>query len=233
MGNLCEHAAGDCVILNLYGVADAADTEAAEILLLALGLAVGAYCLGDFKFCHSMFLLAFKNFAHGDTAQACNSVGVPHFGEGGNGSLYEVVRVGRALALCKHVLNTCTLEYGAHCTAGLNTGTGSSGFHEHLGSAERTFLLMRDGGVDDGNLYEVLLCILHALRDSGSDFVGFSKTIAYDTVLVTDDNDGGKAEVTATLGNLGYALDSYEPVLEFEVRRLYSLNICKCHRPEN
>ena len=88
---------------------------------------------------------------------------------------------------------------------------------------------MRNGSVDDGNLHKVLLCIFHALCNGSSDFVGFSKTITYNAVLVTYDYDCSKAEVTTTLSDLGHTLDGNEPVLQFEVRRLYSFNICICH----
>ena len=171
----------------------------------------------------------FESVGVQNAAKTGHGVGVTHLGEREDRRLDEVVRVGRTLALSKHVLHTCTLEHGTHSTTGLYTGTGSCGFHEHLGSAECSFLLVRDGCVDDGNLDQVLLCIFNTLCDSGSNFVGFSKTIAYNAVLVTYDYDSSKAEVTTTLGNLGYALDGNEPVLQFEVRRLYSLYICICH----
>ena len=61
---------------------------------------------------------------------------------------------------------------------------------------------MRDGLVEDRNLYKILLCILNTLGDCSSDFVGFSKTIAYNAVLVTDYNNGSKAEVTRKSGRL-------------------------------
>ena len=174
-------------------------------------------------------VLTVKNFAHGNATQASHGVGVTHLGESGDGSLYQVVGVGRALALGQHVLNTGALEHGTHSTTGLNTGTGSSGFHEDLGAAETGHLLVRDGGVDNRNLYEVLLGIFHALGDSCSDFVGLAETVAYDTVLVAYYDDGGKAEVTTTLGDLGHTVDGDESVLEFEVRRLDSLYIRICH----
>ena len=78
-------------------------------------------------------------------------------------------------------------------------------------------------------MHQILLRIFHTLRNRGSDFVRFAKTIAYDTVLVTDDDDGSEAEVTTTLGHLGDALDGDQSVLELKVRRLYSLNISICH----
>ncbi len=86
-------------------------------------------------------------------------------------------------------------------------------------------LLVRNGSVDDRNLHQVLLGILHALGDSSSDFVGFAETVAYDTVLVAYYDDGGEAEVAAALGDLGNTIDGYQSVLEFKVRGLYSFYI--------
>ena len=88
---------------------------------------------------------------------------------------------------------------------------------------------MRDSGVDDRNLNEILLCILNALCDGGGNFVSLSETIAYNAVLVTYDYDSSKAEVTTTLSYLGNSLDGNKSVLELKVRCLYSFNICICH----
>ena len=87
------------------------------------------------------------------------------------------------------------------------------------------YLLVRDGGIDHGNLHQVLLGILHALGDGGGNFVSLTETVTYDTVLVSHHHDGGEAEVTATLGDLGHTVDGYQSVLEFKVRGLYSFYV--------
>ena len=88
---------------------------------------------------------------------------------------------------------------------------------------------MRNGGVDDRNLYQVLLSILSSLSDSCGNLISLSKTITYNAVSVTYHYDSGKAEVATTLGHLGYPLDGNEPVLELKVSCLYSFYICICH----
>ena len=88
---------------------------------------------------------------------------------------------------------------------------------------------MRDGGVDDRNLHQILLGILHALCDGGGNFVSLSKTITYNAVLVSDHYNCSEAEVTTTLRYLGNSLDGNQSVLELKVRSLYSFNICICH----
>ena len=75
------------------------------------------------------------------------------------------------------------------------------------------------------NLLEIWAIKSWTLRNRGGDFVRLAKTIAHDTVLVTDDHDGSKAEVTSTLGHLGDALDGYQSVLELKVRGLNSFYV--------
>ena len=139
------------------------------------------------------------------------------------------MRVGRTLALCQHVLYAGALEHGTHSTTGLYTGTGSCGFHEHLCTTEAVHLLVRDGGVDHGDLHQVLLSVLYALGDSGGNFVGFAQSVTNHTVLIAHYDDGSEAEVTTTLGDLGHTVDGYKSVLEFEVRRFNSFYVCICH----
>ena len=81
---------------------------------------------------------------------------------------------------------------------------------------------MRDGGVDYRNLHKVLLCIFDALCDGGGNLICLTETVTYDTVLIADDDDSGKTEVTTTLGDLGNTVDGYQSVLELKVRGLNS-----------
>ena len=92
---------------------------------------------------------------------------------------------------------------------------------------------MGDGGVDHGDLHQVLLSVLYAFGDSGGNFVGLAQSVTDHTVLIADYDDGSEAEVTTTLGNLGYAVDGHQSVLEFKVRGLYSFYIRICHSSLN
>ena len=174
-------------------------------------------------------VLSVENLGHGYSAQTCHGVGVAHLGERGHSRLHEVVGVGRALGLRKNVLYAHGLEHGAHRTAGLHAGTGSRRLHEHAGAAELGLLLMGNRGVDDGNLDEILLCVLNALGDSGGYLIGLAETIADNSLLVADYNDRGETEMTASLGHLGDSLDGNQSVLELKVRSLYSFYVCICH----
>ena len=121
---------------------------------------------------------------HGNTAHTGYGVGVTELDEGSDSSLDEVVRVGRALGLSQHVLNTYRLEHGTHRTSGLHSGTGSGGLHEYPCSAELGLLLVRNGSLVQRHLDEILLGVLYTLGYSCGDFVGLSETITYDTLLI-------------------------------------------------
>ena len=78
-------------------------------------------------------------------------------------------------------------------------------------------------------LHQVLLGVLDALRNSGRDLVSLTETVAHHTIFVTDDDNGGETEVTATLGDFRHTVDGDESVLQFKVRRLDSFNVRICH----
>ena len=65
---------------------------------------------------------------------------------------------------------------------------------------------MRNGLVDYRNLDEILLCILNTLLNSYGNLIGLAETVSYDTILISDNNDGCETEMASTLGNLGYPL---------------------------
>ena len=84
---------------------------------------------------------------------------------------------------------------------------------------------MGDRTVDNRNLHQVLLRVLHALGDGRLNLRSLAQAVAYDTVFVTYDDDGRETERAATLRNLGNTLDADEPVLEFEIARAYFLYV--------
>ena len=95
MSDLSDLTCSDRVLLDLYGLMQATESEAAEILLLTLGLAVAADDLGNLKLCHNQCPpLTVKYLVHGYATEACHCVGVAHLGQTGDGSLHKVMRVG-------------------------------------------------------------------------------------------------------------------------------------------
>ena len=84
---------------------------------------------------------------------------------------------------------------------------------------------MRNGPVDYRYLHEVLLGVLHALRNGGGNFAGLAQPVAYHAVFVAYHNNRGKAECTTALRHFRDALYAHEPVLELEVARSYFLYV--------
>ena len=160
---------------------------------------------------------AVEHLVYGDAAVLGNDSGRAHLVEGGDGSLNEVVGVGRALALGKHIGDAHALEDGTHSATGLHTGTVGSGLEDHTRAAKLGHLLVGDSALVDGNTDEIFLSSFYALGDSSLYFIGFAEAPANYTVFVAYDNDSGESECTATLGHLGDTVDSYEAVLEVEV----------------
>lgn len=151
--------------------------------------------------------------------------GVAHFCKCLNGGLYQVVGVGRALGLCKDVLDAGSLENGTHSTTGNNSGTFRSREDEHLSTAEAGSLLVGNGTLDNGNLDKILLGGFYALGDGGGNFAGLAETISEYALAVTNNYDSCEGEGTTTLGHLGHTIDSNESILEIFSVYVYSV----CH----
>lgn len=144
-------------------------------------------------------------------------VRVTHFAEGADGSLHEVVRIGRAFRLSEDVGDTYRFEDGTHSATGLDTGTVGGGTEKDARATEFELLLVRNSAFVHGHLHEVLLGGFYALGDSGSDFVGLTETPTDDTVFVTYHDDGCKRESATTFCNLCGTIDSYKAILELNV----------------
>ena len=128
-----------------------------------------------------------------------------------------------ALALGKHVLHAHALEDGAHSTAGDDTGTRSCRFQEDFGTAVLTALLVGDGTLQHGNTDEVLLGVVDTFLDGSLDLLGFTEAVTYNTVFISNNDNGSKGESSTTLGDLGDAIDSDKTIFEFDLARFYSL----------
>ena len=62
---------------------------------------------------------------------------------------------------------------------------------------------VRDGALDAGDLEEVLLGLLDTLGDRRGNLLGLAVADAHGAVAVADDHEGGEAEATTTLDDLG------------------------------
>src|SRR5699024_5691461 len=116
--------------------------------------------------------------------------------------------------LAQHVVDAGALEHGAHRATGDDTGTGR-GRTEHDdtrgGLADDR---VGDGALDAGDAEEVLLRLLDTLRDRGGHLLGLAVADTDGAVAVTDDDQGGEAEATTTLDDLGDAVDGHDPLEE-------------------
>ena len=137
--------------------------------------------------------------------------------------------VRRALALGQHVLHAYRLQDGTHGTAGDDTRTGSGRTDHHERTVIAELLLVRNRTVNNRDLDEVFLGILHAFGDGGLHLRGLAQAVTYDAVLVAHDHDGREAERTTTLGHLRDTLDADETVLEFQIARANFLYVGICH----
>src|SRR6185436_17228791 len=66
---------------------------------------------------------------------------------------------------------------------------------------------VRDGALDAGDLEELLLGLLDALGNRGRHLLGLAVADADHSLAVADDHQGGEAEATTTLDDLGDAVD--------------------------
>ena len=103
------------------------------------------------------------------------------------------------------------------------TGSGRADHDER--TAETELLLVGNRTVDNGDLHKVLLCVLHAFGDGRLNLRSLAQTVAYDAVLVTDDDNGRETECTTSLGYLGNTLNAYESVLKLEIASAYFLYV--------
>ena len=99
------------------------------------------------------------------------------------------------------------LQYCTDRATGDNTGTGGSRTQHDDACSGLTLNAVRDGAADAGNAEEGLLGFFNALRDSGRNFLGLAVANADHAVAVTNDDEGGEAEATTTLDDLGNAVD--------------------------
>ena len=80
-------------------------------------------------------------------------LGIAEFLEGLDGSLHQVVGVGRTLRLGKDIGNTYTLKNSTHGTTGDHTRTSRSGTEQHVSTTETDLDLVGDSALEDGNAY--------------------------------------------------------------------------------
>src|SRR3954468_20958025 len=124
-----------------------------------------------------------------------------------HGGVDDVDRVGGPEALGEHVVDAGALEHGTHRATGDDTGTGAGRLEQHDTRGRLTLHRVRDGAGDAGHLVEVLLGLLDALGDGRGHLLGLAVADTHGAVTVAHDHQGGEAEATTTLDDLGHAVD--------------------------
>lgn len=102
-------------------------------------------------------------------------------------------------------------------TACDQAGTFRSGTHQHAAGAINAYYLVGNGCTLQGNLHQVLLCVLNALADCIRHFGSLAQAEAYGAVAVADYNQRGELENTTTLNSLGNTVNGDYSFLQFHV----------------
>ena len=104
-------------------------------------------------------------------------------------------------------------EDGASGATGDHTRTGCSRLEHHATSTLHTDDGVDDGAAGEGHGEEVLASLLGALLDREGHLLGLAVAETDTAVAVADHHKGGEGEATATLHDLGDAVDVDDPRL--------------------
>src|SRR6478609_3299918 len=230
--NRVEHPDGHGVGGADNGVSDPLQAEGPQGVALVLLAANGGLDLSDLQLCvgdkhvlshdSDTCLLVQESLDHcrrGDlvereAAACCHCCRLFEALQRVNGRVNDVDGVGRTERLGEDVVDAHALQYCTDRATGDNTGTGGSRAQHDDACGGLTLNAVRDGAADAGNAEEGLLGLFNALRDSGRNFLCLAVADADHAVAVTDDDEGGEAEATTTLDDLGNAVDGYDALYE-------------------
>src|SRR5688572_10397606 len=121
--------------------------------------------------------------------------------------VHDVDRVRRTEALREHVVDAGALQHGTHRATGDDTGTGAGRLEEHHSGRRLTLHRVRDGAGDPRHGVEVLLGLFDTLGDRRGYLLGLAVADADLAVTVAHDHQGGEAEASTTLDDLGHTVD--------------------------
>jgi hypothetical protein len=105
-----------------------------------------------------------------------------------NGGTHGVERVGATQRLGKDVADARSLDDGAHCATGDDTGARGSGFEQHLGTGVGVADHVRNGGASQRHQNQVLLGVFDAFFDGLGHFARLSETHTHMARTVTQDD---------------------------------------------
>src|SRR5215469_512625 len=155
----------------------------------------------------------------GLAAKLCESV---------EGGLDNVVRILGTNGLGQHVLNAGRGHHRTHRSSSDHSGTLRSRLEHHLSRAVVSQHLVRNRGLRQVDLHEVLLRGFDSLANGLRNLLGLTRPVAHDALgWVADDDQCRERHVLATLDDLGDAVDGDHLVLQVEPVRV-DLLLC-CH----
>ena len=217
MAHHVDQAAVLRVVLANDGLTDLPQAERAQAVPLVLLGADGALDLGHLELCHYCTLPAACARARSMPAGATSSMGRPRRAatssgrcrhlESRNGGVHDVdgvvatERLGRMSWTPAHSSTARTAPPAMTPVPGAGRTQ-----HDDAGRG-LTLNRVRDGAADHRDAEEALASLLDTLLDGRGNFLGLAVADADQAVAVADDHEGGEAEATTTLDDLGDAVD--------------------------
>ena len=221
MLNLFNHTHNLRSCNHFTGVIDALQTKSLHRAFLTSRTADDASDLFDseFLFCHilNLLLLTVKHFVERNTTELGNHIRILHLEECIDSSLHHTMGIRRALAFCKHVLHSNTLKYCTHSTTSDNTRTRGCRFQENFCTTVFATLLVGNSALQNGDADKVLLGIINTFLHCSLNLLSFAKTVSYNTVFISNNDNGSKGESSTTFGDLGDAIDCNKTIFKFDL----------------
>ena len=218
-----DHAPDLGAVLLDDHVADPLETERAQGLALVRLAADRGLLLLDLELCHqddtscgdaprgtsarALSSAAGATSLDGQATASRHGLGLLEHLQRLDRRVHDVDLVGRAERLAQHVVDAGALEHRAHRATGDHTGTGSGRTQQDDAGRLLALDRVRDGALDAGDAEEVLLGLLDTLGDRRGHLLGLAVADADHAVAVADDHEGGEAEATTTLHDLGDTVD--------------------------
>src|SRR5690606_10645156 len=100
--------------------------------------------------------------------------------------------------LREYIFNTSDIKQGLHSSPGNNTGSFRCRSQHNLTCTRlANHFMMYTAAFGNRYTDQVFLCIIKPFLNGVRDFIGFAQSMAYDSILVTDDDNSIKTETTS------------------------------------
>ena len=139
------------------------------------------------------------------------------------------MRIGRTEGFSKNVRYTGAFKNSTHAASGDHTSTMSRRLDQYLRSTFFSQLIMRNSTFHHRNLDQILLRIFYAFCNSFLYFLGLTKTMTYNTIFVTNNNQGRKAESTTAFSGFHNTINCNHFLFQFEIASFYLVQVYLRH----